>query len=218
VPISSANFYLTIPTEFGILLPMKRALLMASFIIGNLSILIVAMIFLTIYTTRSSSADTPTDLVLESPESNYAVVGTSISLPSALSGQIIVSDARALLLYSFYKRYRSPMVGLGKDLVAAADKYGIPFSFVTAVGQCEGASGKTMPANSFNTWGYGIYGGKVKQFENWQAGIEAVTKDLALNYFKRGLNTPEEIMARYAPSSTPGYWVSCVNQYLTELR
>lgn len=197
---------------------MKRALLMASFIIGNLSILIVAMIFLTIYTTRSSSADTPTDLVLESPESNYAVVGTSISLPSALSGQIIVSDARALLLDSFYKRYRSPMVGLGKDLVAAADKYGIPFSFVTAVGQCEGASGKTMPANSFNTWGYGIYGGKVKQFENWQAGIEAVTKDLALNYFKRGLNTPEEIMARYAPSSTPGYWVSCVNQYLTELR
>lgn len=103
---------------------MKRALLMASFIIGNLSILIVAMIFLTIYTTRSSSADTPTDLVLESPESNYAVVGTSISLPSALSGQIIVSDARALLLDSFYKRYRSPMVGLGKDLVAAADKYG----------------------------------------------------------------------------------------------
>jgi hypothetical protein len=197
---------------------MKRALLMASFIIGNLSILIVAMIFLTIYTTRSSSADTPTDLVLESPESNYAVVGTSISLPSALSGQIIVSDARALLLDSFYKRYRSPMVGLGKDLVSAADKYGIPFSFVTAVGQCEGGSGKTMPANSFNTWGYGIYGGKVKQFESWQAGIEAVTKDLALNYFKRGLNTPEEIMARYAPSSTPGYWVSCVNQYLTELR
>lgn len=197
---------------------MKKALLMASFVVGNLAILIVAMIFLTIYTTRASVADTPTDLVLESPESNYAVIGTQINLPSALSGQIIVSDARALLLDSFYKRYRSPMVGLGKDLVAAADKYGLPFNFVTAVGQCEGSSGKKIPAGSFNTWGYGIYGGKVKQFESWEAGIEAVTKDLALNYFKKGLNTPEEVMSRYAPSSTPGYWASCVNQYLAELK
>ncbi len=191
---------------------------MASFIVGNLSILIVAMIFLTIYTTRASSAENPTDLTLESPESNYAVVGTAVNLPTALEGQIVISDARTLLLDSFYKKYRSSMQGLGKDLVAAADKYGIPFSFVTAVGQCEGGSGKTMPPGSFNTWGYGIYGGKVKQFESWQAGIEAVTKDLALNYFKKGLNTPEEIMARYAPSSTSGYWSSCVNQYLTELK
>lgn len=191
---------------------------MASFIIGNLSILTVAMIFLTIYTTRTSVADTPTDLVLESPESNYAVIGTTINLPSALSGEIIVSDARALLLDSFYKKRGSPMHGLGKDLVTAADKYSVPFSFVTAVGQCEGGSGKTMPPGSFNTWGYGIYGGKVKQFESWQAGIEAVTKDLAFNYFRKGITSPEEIMARYAPSSTPGYWANCVNQYLSELR
>jgi hypothetical protein len=195
---------------------MKSVLPFATFLIINLAILIVAGVFLSFYTTKQTNAKERDDLPIINLASNTTAVTGSLDLPKSLSGEIISADARILILENFFKNYRSPMVGTGADIVAAADKYKIPFNLISAIGQCEGALGKVIPKGSYNTWGYGIYGGKIKYFDNWQEGIEAVSHDLRVSYFNRGLDTPEKIMTRYTPGSN-GSWAICVNRYMQEI-
>lgn len=196
---------------------MKRVFLLLTFIFGNLSILIVSVLFLTVFTTRGSSAVSVPTITAEVSESTVGITGSQPYLPGSLVGEVILEDARAKIIDQFFQRYRSPMEGLGNHIVTTADKYKIPYGLLPAIGQCEGNVGKVIPLGSYNTWGYGIYGSTIKKFDSWEAGIEAVSADLRLNYFNRGLDTPEEIMTKYAPSSN-GSWANCVNSYLQELR
>ncbi len=196
---------------------MKRALLLLSFIFGNLSILLLSFLFLTVYTTRGSAAVSLPSLTADLSESTTTIPGATPIFQGAVTGEVTTADARAQIIDQFFQRYHSPMEGLGGVIVAAADRYKLPFGLLPAIGQCEGNAGKVIPADSYNTWGYGIFGTGVKRFRNWQEGIEAVSADLRLNYFNRGLDTPAEIMTKYTPSS-PGSWAVCVESYLLELR
>lgn len=109
------------------------------------------------------------------------------------------------------------MIGLGEFIVDTADKYSVPFNLLPAIAMCEGNLGKVMPPNSFNTYGWGIYGDKKTGFDSWQTGIEKVTAGLKKDYLDKGLTTPDMIMKKYTPPSD-GSWASCVNQYMGELR
>ena len=76
---------------------------------------------------------------------------------------------------------------------------------------------KRSPENSFNCWGFGIYGQKVTRFSDYEEGIEAVTKTLALKYKADGLDTPQEIMRRYTPQSN-GSWAESVEYFMDQLQ
>ena len=108
------------------------------------------------------------------------------------------------------------MYGLARDIILSADRYQIPYGYLPAIAACEGALGRKIPQNSYNTWGWGIYGGKITSFPSWQYAIDAVSKGLKAEYFAKGLDTPEKIMAKYTPPSQ-GSWAICVNKYLEEL-
>ncbi len=218
VQIFSSAQNLTKPPGSDILYPrVKKLLLLSFFVLGNFSILLIAFLFLTIYTTKSSVAESsqPLEVVSEAlPSSVSFVVQPHNPVQEAT---LVFRDIRVELLDNFFKRYNSPMFGLGKDIVIAADKYQIPFGYLPAIGACEGGLGAKIPYNSFNTWGWGIYGGKVTAFGSWQEAIETVTKGLKSNYFAKGLDTPEKIMPVYTPPSQ-GSWAFCVNKYLAELQ
>ena len=77
--------------------------------------------------------------------------------------------------------------------------------------------GKTIPNDSYNAWGYGVYGGKVTKFNSWEEAIERVSRGLRRDYFDHGLDTPEKIMPKYTPPSD-GSWAFCVNTFLQELQ
>lgn len=150
--------------------------------------------------------------------SNYDAY-TALPFPNTeqSSVEIIPADARSLLIENFFQHYHSPMRGLGAQIVSTADKYNLPFGILPAIAQCEGNLGKVMPADSFNTWGFGIYGDKITRFKSWNEGIEKVSKGLRKDYFDKGLTTPTQIMKKYTPSSN-GSWANCVGQFLQELR
>jgi hypothetical protein len=76
---------------------------------------------------------------------------------------------------------------------------------------------KKIPKDSYNCWGFGIYGGKVTRFDNYPEAIHTITKTLAVKYKKDGLHTPEEIMQRYTPSSN-GSWAKGVNLVFKSLQ
>lgn len=197
---------------------MKRLLILGSFILGNFAILVVAFALITIVQTRSSSADEENAaLVTTKMEAkDLAVYNTVPTTPEQPTGSIIESDARARIVDKFFLKYSSPMTGQGRTVVASADKHRIPFNLLPAIATCEGNAGRTMPTDSYNTYGWGVYGDKVTKFASWEEGIEVVSAGLRTGYYDKGLTTPEAIMTKYAPPSN-GSWAVCVNQFMAEM-
>lgn len=196
---------------------MRKFLIFVSFLLGDFAILVIALITLAFYTSRQSSASQTSPETVSAFAEAYSSYNSLPGISPSPDSQIIAGDARAALVDNFFARYRSPMTGLGPDIISAADRNQIPFGLVPAIAQCEGNLGKIMPENSFNPYGYGIYGDKVTRFTSWQDGIEAISRTLRTDYFDLGLDTPDKIMTKYTPSSN-GSWSFCVQKFMEELR
>ena len=120
------------------------------------------------------------------------------------------SEARVEVLTEFFKRYNSPLLSFAQKIVESADKYAIDWRLIPAIAMQESTLCQNIPKNSYNCWGFGIYGGKVTRFSNYGEAIDTITKTLARDYKeKRGLEHPEEIVTRYTPGS--GTWADGVN-------
>lgn len=130
---------------------------------------------------------------------------------------IEAKDSRVEMVRQFFARYGSPLEPYAKDVVEAADEYGLDFRLIPAIAMQESTLCKKIPKDSHNCWGFGIYGGKVTRFDDYPEAIHTVTKTLAVKYKKDGLNTPEEIMQRYTPSSN-GSWAAGVNLVFKSLQ
>ncbi len=84
----------------------------------------------------------------------------------------------------------------------------------------ESNGGKKVINNSFNPFGYGIYGTKVIRFNSWEEAIERVGRALREEYLNIGLKTPFQIMSKYTPPSLAkdGAWAKGVITFMEELR
>lgn len=138
---------------------------------------------------------------------------------SEISASVTTADARELIIEQYLQRYNSPLIGFGKELVEVSDKYQLDFRLLVAIGQQESNLCKRIPENSFNCWGFGIYGDKVTRFDNYPQAFDTVARTLKKNYIDKGLDTPEEIMRKYTPPSVliGGPWAKGVNQFLGDM-
>lgn len=143
----------------------------------------------------------------------YAALPTSQSL---ITAEITQDDGRIERIRQFLVRYDSPLVPYAADIVQAADTYGLDFRLVPSIAMQESNLCKKIPDNSYNCWGYGIYGKQVMHFKDFKEGIYTVTKGLATHYKGKGLVTPNQIMSVYTPSSN-GSWAHGVNTFMSEL-
>lgn len=139
---------------------------------------------------------------LRLPESQFETVG---------------SDSRVSRIEKVFDHFNCPLAGTGAFIVAQADAYGIPYWLVPAVSFQESGCGKKTPnvaglEESYNAWGYGVWGSNVKTFTGWEAGISAVAKYFGTNFFAKGITDPCAIMAVYTPPSN-GSWCEGVNYF-----
>jgi hypothetical protein len=139
------------------------------------------------------------------------------STQNVLSGTITQQDGRSEKIRQFLAKYNSPLEPYADDLVNAADEYGLDHRLLTAIAMQESGLCKTIPINSHNCWGFGIYGGTVTTFGDYKEAIYTVSKALATRYKKKGLVTPEQIMTMYTPSSN-GSWAFSVNYFMSTLQ
>ncbi len=195
---------------------MKKLLLFVCFVLGNFAVLISSFLILTVKTSKQSSAEQSAPLVTLESDKLYLANGAFIPSGSNLQEEVIPGDAGVQLIETFLQKYHSPMAGLGTDIVNAARKYQIPIDILPAIGQCEGNLGKSIPANSHNTWGFGVYGNQITRFSSWQEAIDTVSKAIRRDYFDFGLTTPEKMMAKYTPPSD-GSWANCVNKFILDI-
>ena len=126
-------------------------------------------------------------------------------------------DARALKIEGVFNKFKCPLAGTGEYIVQKADDHNIPYWLVAAVSFQESGCGKKTPIvagleNSYNAWGYGVWGNNVKTFADWEAGISALSNYFDVNFFSKGITDPCEIMRVYTPPSK-GSWCEGVKYF-----
>lgn len=134
--------------------------------------------------------------------------------------KITPSDARAKIIEDFFKKYSSPLAAYSKKFIAVSDSYNLDWRILPAISMQESNGGHKVVKNSYNPFGYGIYGSLVIRFNSWEEAIEKVGKALKSEYLDIGLKTPKQIMTKYTPPSLSkgGVWAKGVSSFMEELR
>lgn len=187
---------------------MRKAFLLTVFFTLTPTVLILSLSLLS-YSFQKNSFS----LFFSTPKVAYA------ALPPAsgtLTATIEKQDMRLTVVRDFFSNYKSDLLPYAEEVIKAADKYDLDYRLIPAIAMQESNLCKKAPKNSHNCWGFGIYGKKVTRFDNYKETINTVTKTLAHQYKAKGLNTPEEIMSRYTPSSN-GAWAYSVNHFMKQL-
>ncbi len=135
---------------------------------------------------------------------------------NVLTSDVVGKDNRLESISEFFAKYQSPLQPYAQNIIDAAELYGIDFRLLPAIAMQESNLCKKAPLGSYNCWGFGIYGNKVRKFQSYQEGIDIVTKTLAKEYKQKGLETPEQIMKVYTPPSD-GSWARGVTHFMNQL-
>lgn len=144
----------------------------------------------------------------------YAAVPESLG---NFTSNIKTGDARPEILNKFLELHNSPLASHSQTLVETADNYNLDFRLLPAISMQESNLCKKIPEDSYNCWGFGIYGDKVTKFESYEQAFEAVAKTLRSKYVDKGLLTPEEIQSKYTPSSN-GSWARSVSHFMEQMK
>lgn len=134
-----------------------------------------------------------------------------------VNSEEILKDSRVAILKSFFRQHNSPLYERAEFIVNTADTYGIDFKLIPAIAMQESTVCRNIPNNSYNCWGWGIYGNKVTRFSSYEEGIDTVSRGLKTYYIDKGLITIDEIMRKYNPSSPNGSWATGVSGFMEVL-
>lgn len=150
----------------------------------------------------------------QTPELLYA----AIPWPSSkIKTAVESADARSEILRQYLRKYQSPLEPLANLLVQEADENGFDFRWMVAIAQQESNLCKKIPENSYNCWGWGIYGDKVTRFASFKDAIEKIAPQFKQKFLHTGPDTdPSQVMKTYTPPSD-GSWAFGVNQFMEEM-
>ncbi len=125
-----------------------------------------------------------------------------------------IEDPRPYIVERFLKG--TPLAPYSQYIVDVSDKYGIDYRLVPAIAMKESGGGSAIDLASHNAWGF--ENGQT-YFPSWEYAIDRVASTLKNGYISKGLTTPEQIMAKYAPPQleTGGKWAQDINQFYSEM-
>lgn len=183
-----------------------KLVLLASYLIAVPSVLLALVVSTLFLHAQTNSPATRGSISFNNSVKYSALPGEHIQTEFVLNAQ----EARAQVLNEFFSHYKSPLAPYAKRIVDAADANGLDYRLLPAIAFQESTLCRTIPKESFNCWGYGIYGGKVTRFEDFGQAIDTISRALAKHYTAHGLTEPEEIVTKWNPNSN-GSWEDSVN-------
>ena len=154
--------------------------------------------------------------LITASEKTYASQNASRSSASLQTSLITKGhDNRAKVLRNFLEKHSSPLTPYSSAFIKIADNYHLDWRLVASISGVESTFGKHIPYNSYNGWGWGIYGDNIIYFSSWEDGIETVSKGLRVNYINKwkAINV-YEIGKIYAASPR---WASNVNYFMEKI-
>ena len=152
--------------------------------------------------------------IYETPEGSNPAGAKAPGILATIKGE----DSRIVLVDRFLAKYHSPMVGLGKEFIAAADSNGLDWRLLPAIAFQESNLGKKIPRGSYNPFGWAIYEGKNSgaYFNSWTEAINIVALRISQNYSTVETINPETIVFRYTSRQNPS-WVFAVRAAMEEI-
>lgn len=133
----------------------------------------------------------------------------------AINKSDLSSDYRVSILRDYLNKYNSPLTDSADEFVLYADKYGLDYRLVAAISGVESTFGHQIPYNTYNAWGWGIYGTNMYYFKSWEDGISTISKGLRTNYIdKWGAEDIYQIGKFYAASPT---WAQRVIYFMNRI-
>lgn len=189
---------------------MRNILVLVSFFVGTPLLLFLSIFYLSfLYTSQDG-----TILGVKSTGVAYAALPPADDEFSAVIGE---DDSRVELVRQFLERYNSPLEPYAPDLIAASERYNLDFRLLPAIAMQESTACKRIIPDSYNCWGWGIYGDKVTKFNNYPEAIETISKGLNTRYSSRGLITPQQVGQMYNPSNTNN-WAENVTIFMNRMK
>jgi hypothetical protein len=151
----------------------------------------------------------------------YAIYSSKPLVLEQSTTTIYSKDSRSQKLNEVFRMFKCPLEGMGDAFVYEADKNSIPWWLAASVAFQESSCGKNTPKvdgiESYNAWGWAVYGDMVFSFDNYARGIETVSKYFSTRFFKQGITDTCEIMKIYTPPSN-GSWCEGVNHFAEIIR
>lgn len=190
---------------------MRKLAILISFFAGTPLLILASFIYLS---------------YLNSHQSSGKVLGASITgiayaaLPPAentIQPQIVEEESKQEIIRQFFAKYKSPLEEYAGDIIAASERYDIDYRLLPAIAMQESNLCRRIIPDSYNCWGWGIYGSKVTKFSNYPEAIETITRTLSTKYRDKGLVTASEIAKLYNPRNTNN-WAENVTSFMDQLK
>ena len=140
--------------------------------------------------------------------------------PTSIPFKIIISpaqDIRTMALRKFLQDYKSPLADYVEVLINQADTWGIDYTLIPAIAMQESGGCKKIPSDSYNCWGFGIYGTKITRFNSFPEAIGQVAKTIKEAYIKNGYTNATLVEDKWAPPSR-GQWSYSVNFFISKIK
>lgn len=155
-------------------------------------------------------------IVMAFPQETQAKVsGSSAAMTAPRDMTNVAEDNRAEILREYLERRNSPLAPYAQTFVDEADKNNLDWKLVASISGLESSFGVHIPYNSYNGWGFGVYGDNVRRFESWEDGIAVVSKSLRNDYMNKWkATTIPEIGRIYAASPT---WAERVTFFMNDI-
>lgn len=157
-------------------------------------------------------------IILTFPVNSFAqekASASSANIVSDIKANAVI-DSRVQILRSYLMRRNSPLAENAQDFVFYADKYNLDWKLVAAIAGVESSYGLAIPYNSYNAWGWGVYGNNVTRFVSWKEGIYTISEGIRNKYMNTwGAKNIYEIGKIYAASQA---WPNSVRIHLNEIQ
>ncbi len=139
--------------------------------------------------------------------------GSSAIIATASAEQI--EDRRVKIIKSYLESYNSPLADYAPIFVQEADKNTIDWRLLVSISGVESTFGQQIPSNSYNAWGWGIYGDNMIRFASWNEAITTISKELRERYINQWkAQDVYQIGRLYAASPT---WATRVDGFMQKI-
>lgn len=123
--------------------------------------------------------------------------------------RLVNKDLRSVKLENFFKNYYSPF-GEGEidAFINEAERNQLDWRLLPAIAGKESTFGRFIPTNSYNPFGWGVFGDQVTYFNSFEEAIMLVAQGLKQKY---NTQTVFNIAATYCPINPYGWTGGVLN-------
>lgn len=140
------------------------------------------------------------------------------SFDQEIKTSIKTADARSEIIRQYLNKYGSPLEPYADLIVQLSDQYNFDYRWLVAIAQQESNLCDHIPANSYNCWGWGIYGDKVTRFDSYEDALRRIAPQFTTIFLKGSHSKdPAEVMKTYTPPSS-GSWANGISTFFDDLQ